>query len=96
MVVKILIVNISRIRFIHICNMNDINNTYMDIRMALPLSYPIYILLISFMLQIRMNLMVLMLMMSILAGGGPWIVLYIPWKRRRRRRTRRRKRPDLT
>ena len=46
--------------------MNDINNIYMVIIMALPLSYPIYILLISFMLQILMKLMVLMLMMNML------------------------------
>ena len=38
----------------------------MVIIMALPLSYPIYILLISSILQIWMNLMVIMLMMSIL------------------------------
>ena len=38
----------------------------MVIIMALPLSYPIYILLISFMLQIWMKLMVLMLMMNLL------------------------------
>ena len=43
--------------------MNDINNIYMVIIMALPLSYPIYILLISFMLQIWIKLMVLMLLM---------------------------------
>ena len=46
--------------------MNDINNIYMVIIMALPLSYPIYLLLISFMLQIWMKLMVLLLMMNML------------------------------
>ena len=46
--------------------MNDINKIYMVIIMALPLAYPIYILLISFMLQIWMKLMVVMLMMNML------------------------------
>ena len=46
--------------------MNEIINIYMFILMALPLSYPIYILLISFMLQIWMKLMVLLLMMNML------------------------------
>ena len=46
--------------------MNEIINIYMVIRMALPLSYPSYLLLISFMLQIWMKLMVLLLMMNML------------------------------
>ena len=66
MIVNIFMINITTIRFIHICNMNDIINLYMAIIMALPLSYLIYIMLISFMLQIWMKLMVLMLMMSVL------------------------------
>ena len=36
--------------------MNDINNIYMVIIIAAPLSYPISFLLISFILQIWMNL----------------------------------------
>ena len=67
MIVNIFIIGISTISIIRICNMNDINSIYMFIMMALPLSYPIYILLISFMLQIKMKLMVLMLMMNMLA-----------------------------
>ena len=66
MIVNIFIINVSTISFIHICNMNDINNIYMAIIMALPLSYTIYILLISFMLQKWMKLMVVMLMMNML------------------------------
>ena len=66
MVVNRFIINGRAMRFIHICNMNEIINIYMVIIMALPLSYPIYILLISFMLQIWMKLMVLMLMMNML------------------------------
>ena len=66
MIVHIFIVNVSTISFIHFCNMNDIINIYMVIIMALTLSYPIYILLISFMLQIWMTLMVHMLMMNML------------------------------
>ena len=66
MSVNIFIVNRSTISFIHICSMNDIINIYMVIIMALPLSYPIYLLLISFMLQIWMKLMVLLLMMNML------------------------------
>ena len=57
--------------------MNDINNIYMVIIMALPLSYPIYILLISFMLQIWMKLMVLMLMMNMLTIMTMMILMMI-------------------
>ena len=46
--------------------MNDIIIIYMVTIMALSLPYPIYILLISFMLHIWMKLMVLMLMMNML------------------------------
>ena len=46
--------------------MNEINNIYMVIITAPPLSSPIYFLLISFMLQIWMKLMVLLLMMNML------------------------------
>ena len=66
MIDNIFIINRSTISFIHICNTNEINNIYMVIIMALPLSYPIYLLLISFMLQIWMKLMVLLLMMNMM------------------------------
>ena len=46
--------------------MNEINNIYMIIIMTLPLSDTIYILLISFMLQIWIKLMVFLLMMNML------------------------------
>ena len=77
MILNIFIINISTLSFIHIFNMNDINNICMVIIMALPLSYPIYLLLISFMLQIWMKLMVLMLMMNMLTLMTMMILMMI-------------------
>ena len=75
MIVNTFIINRSTISFIHICNMNEINNIYMVIIMALPLSYPIYILLISHMLQIWMKLIVIPLLMNMLTSMTMMMIL---------------------
>ena len=64
MIVKLLIISsISTISFIHICNMNDINNIVRIYHNGGAIMVSAYMLLISFMLQIWMKLMVLMLLM---------------------------------
>ena len=65
MIVKLLIISsISTISFIHICNMNDINNNIVRIyHNGGAILVSAYMLLMPFMLQIWMKLMVLMLLM---------------------------------